>query len=273
MQDRVRREAKTSDEERYQKSGEKVAMNTRQAFDQQLSALEQDMVRLGGVVEEMLDQSMQALITQDPDLAKEVINRDDLADSLDLYIETRCIRLLALQQPVSRDLRTIGSILKAVTDLERIGDLSVDIARAALHLANQPDLRSLEELSEMAELVKQMVRHTLRAFVERDMEAVERLCATEDDEIDYRYNRLFSHLLDPMGKEPALAVPAAHLILVAHYLERIADHCTNVGERIYYMETGHFIKSPKLPPVVCDLPDEAASAAPEDGHLSPGSGA
>src|SRR6266851_4690388 len=193
-------------------------MNTRHAFDQQLTALEHDIVRLGGLVEEMLDHAMEALISQDPDLAKEVINRDDLADSLDLYIETRCMRLLALQQPVSKDLRTIGSILKAITDLERIGDFSVDIARAALRLASQPDLLPLEELLEMAELVKQMVRHTLRAFVGRDMQA-------------------------------------AHLILVAHYLERIADHCTNVGERIYYMETGSFIKSPKLHQVVYNLPN------------------
>jgi phosphate transport system protein len=221
-------------------------MNTRHIFDEQLTALEQEMVRLGGVVEEMLGQAMQALIAQDPDLAKEVINRDDLADSLDLYIETRCMRLLALQQPVSRDLRTIGSILKAVTDLERIGDFSVDIARTAVRLAGQPAFKPPEELSEMAELVKQMVRHTLRAFVDRDMEAVERLCTTEDDEIDYRYNRLFSQLLDPMAEETMPAVQAAYLILVSHYLERIADHCTNVGERIYYMETGHFIKSPKL---------------------------
>ena len=244
-------------------------MNTRHAFDQQLTALEHDIVRLGGLVEEMLDHAMEALITQDPDLAKEVINRDDLADSLDLYIETRCMRLLALQQPVSRDLRTIGSILKAVTDLERIGDFSVDIARAALRLASQPDLLPLEELLEMAELVKQMVRHTLRAFVERDMEAVERLCTTEDDEIDYRYNRLFSHLLDPMGKEPAMAMQAAHLILVAHYLERIADHCTNVGERIYYMETGSFIKSPKLHQVVYNLPNDSAPEGTEDGSVAP----
>src|SRR5260370_19716686 len=126
-------------------------MNPRHAFDQQVTALEHDIVRLGGVVEEMLDLAMEALVTQDPDLAKEVINRDDLADSLDLYIETRCMRLLALQQPVSRDLRTIGSILKAITDLERIGDFSVDIARTAVRLASQPDLRPPEGVSEVAE--------------------------------------------------------------------------------------------------------------------------
>jgi phosphate transport system protein len=244
-------------------------MNTRHAFDEQLTALEEEMVRLGGVVEEMLDQAMQALVTQDPDLAKEVINRDDLADSLDLYIETRCMRLLALQQPVSRDLRTIGSILKAVSDLERIGDFSVDIARTAVRLAGEPAFRPPEELSEMAELVKQMVRHTLRAFVDRDMQAVERLCTTEDDEIDYRYDRLFSQLLDPMAKESMPAMQAAYLLLVAHYLERIADHCTNVGERIYYMETGHFIKTPKLQQIALGLPDEIPAAV-EDGHSNSG---
>jgi phosphate transport system protein len=244
-------------------------MNTRQAFDQQLTALEQDIVRLGGLVEEMLDHAMEALITQDPDLAKEVINRDDLADSLDLYIETRCMRLLALQQPVSKDLRTIGSILKAITDLERIGDFSVDISHVALRLADLPDFQPPEQLSKMAELVKRMVRHTLRAFVDRDMEAVERLCATEDDEIDYRYNRVFSELLDQMTREPAKAAPDAYLILVAHYLERIADHCTNVGERIYYMETGHVKKTPKLQQVVYNLPNDSAPEGTGDGYVAP----
>lgn len=243
-------------------------MNTRHAFDQQLAALQQDMVRLGGVVEEMLDHAMEALVTQDQDLAREVINRDDLADSLDLYIETRCMRLLALQQPVSQDLRTIGSILKAVTDLERIGDFSVDIARTALRLATQPSLPLLDELSEMAAMVKQMVRDTLRAFVERDIEAVQRLCTTEDDAIDYRYNRLFSHLIEPMGTDPGLAAQAANLVLVAQYLERIADHCTNVGERIYYMETGNLVKGSKLQQVAHDLSDDAISAPASDGRLT-----
>src|SRR5260370_9247198 len=249
-------------------------MNTRHAFDQQLTALEHDIVRLGSLVEEMVDHAMEAVISQDPDLDKEVINRDDLADSLDLYIETRCMRLLALQQPVSKDLRTIGSILKAITDLERIGDFSVDISHVALRLADLPDFQPPEQLSEMAELVKQMVRHTLRAFVDRDMQAVERLCATEDDEIDYRYNRIFSELLDQMTREPAKAEQDAYRILGAHYPDRTADNPTNVGERIYYMETGHVKKTPKLQQGVYNLPpDEVRSTATEEGHRNSGSGA
>jgi len=168
------------------------------------------------------------------------------------------MRLLALQQPMSKDLRTIGTILKAITDLERIGDFSVDIARATLRLVNQPYFRIEEELPEMAELVKQMVRHTLRAFVDRDLEAVERLCTTEDDEIDHHYNRLFTRLLDQMQKEPAVVVQATYFIMVAHYLERIADHCTNVGERIYYMQTGHLKEAPKLHHIGWGLPDQGA---------------
>jgi phosphate transport system protein len=244
-------------------------MKTRHAFDQQLTALQQDIVRLGGVVEEMLDQAMLSLNTQDQDLAKEVINLDDLADSLDLYIETRCMRLLALQQPVSKDLRTIGSILKATTDLERIGDFSVDIARAGLHLADYPDFAPNQDLTEMAELVKQMVRHTLRAFVDRDMEAVERLCTSEDDEIDYRCNRLFTQLVEQVDGRPRSMAQSAYLILVAHYLERIADHCTNVAERIFYMETGRLKKTPKLQQVVYDLPNENGAAVIENGQGSP----
>src|SRR5229473_229657 len=213
-------------------------MNTRHAFDQQLTALEHDIVRLGGIVEEMLDHAMEALISQDPDLAKEVINRDDLADSLDLSIETRCMRLLALQQPVAKDLRTIGTFLKAITDLERVGDYSVDIARIALRLADHPGPLPRVDLAGMSEAVKSMNRHTLRAFVDRDLEAVQRICTEEDDVVDHAYHTMVDELLELMRREPSQVVPAAYFILAARSLERIADHLTNVAERIQYMETG-----------------------------------
>jgi phosphate transport system protein len=213
-------------------------MNTRQHFNQQLRQLEEDMVRMGAVVEEMVDKAVRALMERDIDLANEVINEDDLADSLDLHIEQRCMRLLALQQPMSKDLRTIGSILKAITDLERIGDFSVDIARATQRIADKPYFRPLVDIPRMADKVKEMVRDTLKAFVERDLEAVMRICKEDDDVVDAYQNALIHELIEAMQQDPKCVHQAAHLMLITRYLERIADHCTNVAERVYYMETG-----------------------------------
>lgn len=211
---------------------------TRLTFDHQIKELEQDLLRLGSVVEGMLERAMRALINQDVPLADHVVDEDDVADHLDLSIETKCMHLLALQQPMSKDLRTIGSILKAITDLERIGDFSVDIAKIAKNLADEPFYKPLPDIPRMAELSQAMVRNTLKAFVDRDLAAVHRICTDDDDAVDYLNHSLFDQLLQQMHDEPRLVVQSAYLILVVRCLERIADHCTNVGERIHYMETG-----------------------------------
>jgi phosphate transport system protein len=211
---------------------------TRQTFDAQLRELEQDLLRMGTHVEEMVDQAVRALLNRDIALARTVIATDDVADDLDLSIELRCMRLLALQQPMAKDLRTIGTVLKAITDLERIGDYSVDIAHIALRLVDHPGPLPRVDIAGMSESVKAMIRSTLRAFVDRDLAAVRRICAEEDDVVDHAYRQLFDELLELMRREPAQVVPAAHFILAARALERIADHTTNVAERIQYMETG-----------------------------------
>lgn len=211
---------------------------TRQAFDLQLKELEQDLLRMGSHVEEMEDQAVRALLNRDVTLAETVIAADDTVDALDLSIETRCMRLLALQQPMAKDLRTIGTFLKAITDLERVGDYSVDIAHIALRLRDHPGPLPRVDLAGMSEAVNAMNRHTLRAFVDRDLEAVHRICTEEDDVVDHAYHRMVDELLDLMRREPGQVVPAAYFILAARSLERIADHLTNVAERIQYMETG-----------------------------------
>jgi len=211
---------------------------TRQAFDTQLRDLEQDLLRMGSYVEEMENQAVRALLSRDAVLAQKVIDEDDVVDDLDLSIETRCMRLLALQQPMAKDLRTIGTFLKAITDLERIGDYSVDIARIALRLVDHPGALPRVDLAGMSEAVNAMNRHTLRAFVDRDLEAVWRICKEEDDVVDHAYHQMVDELLELMRQEPNQVVPAAYFILAARSLERIADHLTNVAERIQYMETG-----------------------------------
>ena len=181
---------------------------TRQAFDAQLRELEQDLLRMGSHVEEMEDQAVSALLNRDAALAQVVIDEDDIVDDLDLSIETRCMRLLALQQPVAKDLRTIGTFLKAITDLERIGDYSVDIARIALRLVDHPGPLPRVDLAGMSEAVNAMNRHTLRAFVDRDLAAVHRICSQEDDVVDHAYHQMVDELLDLMRQEPGQVVPA-----------------------------------------------------------------
>jgi phosphate transport system protein len=211
---------------------------TRHAFDTQLRELEQDLLRMGSHVEAMEDQAVRALLERDAALAQSVIAQDDVVDDLDLSIETRCMRLLALQQPMAKDLRTIGTVLKAITDLERVGDYSVDIARIALRLMDHPGPLPRVDLAGMSESVKSMNRHTLRAFVDRDLGAVRRICLEEDDVVDHAYHQLVDELLELMRRDPSQVVPATYFILAARALERIADHLTNVAERIQYMETG-----------------------------------
>src|SRR5260370_675494 len=139
---------------------EPMMRTTRQAFDTQLRDLEQDLLRMGSYVEEMENKAVRALLNRDAILAQKVIDEDDVVDDLDLSIETRCMRLLALQQPMAKDLRTIGTFLKAITDLERIGDYSVDIARIALRLVDHPGPLPRVDLAGMSEAVTTINRPT-----------------------------------------------------------------------------------------------------------------
>jgi phosphate transport system protein len=211
---------------------------TRRSFDAQLQELEQDLLRMGSHVEEMTDHAVRSLLTRDAALARSVIEADDVADALDLSLETACMQLLALQQPMGKDLRTIGTVLKAITDLERIGDYAVDIAYVALLLTDHPGPLPRVDLEGMTTAAKGMIRNTLRAFVDRDLAAVHRICKEDDDEVDQAYYRLFDELVNLMRRDPDQVVPATQFILVARFIERIADHVTNVAERIQYMETG-----------------------------------
>ncbi|HOF87213.1 MAG TPA: phosphate signaling complex protein PhoU [Armatimonadota bacterium] len=209
----------------------------RQTFDAQLRALEQRLLRMGGFVEGMLEDAVKALAKQDTQLAEEVVRRDDVADEQDIDIESTCMHLLALQQPLSKDLRVIGTALKITTDLERIGDYSVDIAKAALILAGARYPAPLTRIPRMAEYTVAMVQGALEGFVHRDFRKIEEVIAL-DDKVDALYVEVWEMLLQEMRQSSENIVRAANLILVARYLERIADHAVNVAERVYYMETG-----------------------------------
>jgi len=192
---------------------------------------------MGGVVEQMLLKCVKALVDRDIPLADETIDMDDIVDGYNLDIETRCLRLLALQQPMARDLRTIAAALKIITDVERMGDYAVDIAKTAKILLEKPLFKPLVDIPRMAKIVQRMLHESLAAFVNRDLGLIEKI-TQEDDKVDRLNRALHDELVGMLEKDPSLASQAVRLILIARYLERIADHVTNVCERVYYMETG-----------------------------------
>jgi len=216
---------------------QKVPGSLRHSFEHQLAELQDDILRMGSYVVEMVNVAMQSLVRRETELAEHVVEMDDTADYMELQIEHTCMRLLALQQPMSRDLRIIGTALKVITDLERIGDFAVDIAKTARRLSSEPYFKPLADLPRMASAVEWMVRECIHAYVEHDLDLVQQVVA-RDDEVDEYYDRLFTELLKRMEQDPSVIRQAAWLLHVARFLERIADHAVNVAERVHYVETG-----------------------------------
>lgn len=209
----------------------------RKSFADELNEMKQDILKMGSVVEEMLVGSVRALQLRDEMLADETIAKDDLVDGYNVVIEQRCLRLLALQQPMARDLRTIAAGLYIIKDVERMGDYALDIAKAAKKLAGTDPIKDLIDIPKMGQIVQGMLHDSLHAYVNQNVQAISEV-ARQDDEVDALYRRVRDDLIALIQERPATTLAAVELILVARYLERIADHITNVGERIAYMETG-----------------------------------
>jgi phosphate transport system protein len=210
---------------------------TRMHFLEELESLRSQLLEMGSVVDIMVAQSIEALTRQDTALAEEVIRRDDEVDAQDLAIEAECMRLIALQQPLARDLRLVGTAMKVITDLERIGDHAVDIAKTARKLARDTFFKQLVDLPHMADRVRFMLHNAMYALVNHDIELVDKVIAA-DDEVDDLFHKIREELHTAMGRDSNLVVQGSYLLFVAHYLERIADHAVNIAERVYYVETG-----------------------------------
>lgn len=193
---------------------------------------------MGTLVATMLRQAVDALQQNDVALAEGVLVQDDAVDEMDRKIEAQCIRLLALQQPMARDLRQIESALKVVTDLERIGDHAVDIAKIARKMAQEFYLKQpLLDVGPLSKMALTMVHQSLEALVRYDQELAVKVC-DDDDAVDEAFKVLREELLNLTQREPVHIFPASYLLLVVVYLERIADHATNIAERVSYIETG-----------------------------------
>jgi len=214
----------------------------RQSFDQDLEALRQDLVRMGLIVQDSIKNAVDALARRDKALARQVMDGDDTIDAMQVDIEDRCISLIARQQPVAKDLRILGTGLKITTDLERIGDHAFDIAKIVLLIGDEPLIKPLVDIPRMAVMAQSMLDDSLQAYLNLDIQLAEKVCR-DDDMVDKLYHQVFRELLTYMLEDPKKINQATQLIFVARYLERIADHSTNVAEWVIYLVTGERMRT------------------------------
>ncbi|MBM3305078.1 MAG: phosphate signaling complex protein PhoU [Candidatus Aminicenantes bacterium] len=210
-------------------------------FDEELKALKEKLLEMAARAEEQIALAVRALKERREDLAGEVLGREAAINRLDIEVDEMAMKLLALRQPMAADLRFITSAMSIGTDLERIGDLAVNIAERALDLLKRPQLKPLIDIPRMAELAQAMVRDALNAFVNGDEKLAKQVCE-RDDQVDEINDQVFRELLTYMMQDPGTITRAVDLILVGRHLERIADHATNIGEDVIYMVKGRTIK-------------------------------
>jgi phosphate transport system protein len=210
-------------------------------FHEELEALKQTLLAMGGLVEDQIRRVMAALLERDSDLAQEVIDRDRQVNAYDVEVDEKCVELLALHQPTAGDLRFITTAMKIVTDLERIGDQAVNIGQRALELNREPQLKPYIDLPRMAERAQRMVKESLDAFVARDTELARQVCA-EDAEVDALKEQIFRELLTFMMADARTIPRAIRLILISRFLERVADHATNIAEMVIFMVESKMVR-------------------------------
>lgn len=219
---------------------------TRQAYIEELESLRQEISTMGREVGNALAASVQSLLEKDEVLARKVMLGDDVIDGMNVAVEDRCMLLIARQQPLARDLRIIATGLKISTDLERIGDHAHDIAKITTDLETALFVNKATDIPKMAEVAGKMLQDSIKAYNTFDVRLAEEICAT-DDIIDALYAKTFQDLSKFVVEDAAAVKQATQLIFVARYLERVADHATNIAEWIIYLVTAERIrKVPKL---------------------------
>lgn len=210
-------------------------------FEDELQQLKEKLLRMSNLVEEAISMSIKSLVERDAGLAQRVLDQDDLIDGLEIEVDELCLKLLALQQPQARDLRFIAGSMKIVNDLERMGDLAVNIAHRSLDLLKVPLLKPLIDIPRMAKSAQGMLKDSLNAFVNNDVQLAKEVCR-RDDEVDQLNVQIFRELLTYMLQDPSSVQRAVDLILVAKSLERIADHSTNIAEDVIYIVEAKVVK-------------------------------
>jgi phosphate transport system protein len=217
--------------------------HTDKVYEAELSQLRDRLLAMGGSVESAMAGAVRALTERDPALAEKVIVGDRDVNRAEVEIDDMCRRLLALRQPAASDLRFITTALKIVTDLERMGDLAVNVAERALDLTQSPPVRPFHDLTELADLSGSQLNKALDAFVERDVKKAEEVIEG-DDMLDALYHRLFNNLLAYMMEDSRVIRRATSIMFAAKQLERFGDHATNVAEMVVYMVRGTDVRHP-----------------------------
>ncbi len=214
-------------------------MPTRKLFETRLNELRDQVLKMGGMVEEELRLALQALDALDEELAHQVIDSDATVNAQRFAIENRCIELIATQQPVAHDLRVVVAVMNMIVDLERMGDQAKGIARIVPRLVNHPKIEQPEELKEMAEIVLSMLNQSMAAYAQNDIDMA-KLAAAQDEKVDDLYRHVFSRIMEDMAEaKKQKKVKAAYEVLrVAQELERFGDLTTNIVERIIFIATG-----------------------------------
>jgi phosphate transport system protein len=224
--------------------------HTDKRYEEELKKLREEILYMGGLVEDQIQKAVKTLVDRDSELAQVIIERDHEVNRLDVEIDDICIKLLALHQPAGRDLRFITTGLKITTDLERIGDMAVNICERALELNQEPQLKPYIDIPRMARVSQRMIRESLDAFVREDTDLALKVCK-DDDEVDQLNAQIFRETLTYMLENAQTISRATKIASVSKYLERIADHATNIAEMVIFMVKGKSIRHMKvLPPAV-----------------------
>jgi len=210
-------------------------------FQEELELLKRRLLEMGGLAEENVRLAVKGLVDRDHDVIARVMTGDEPLNNLHIEIDSRCFTLLALYQPMAADLRTIVAAFKINTDLERVGDLAVNIAEAARRYSSHAPVKKLIDIPRMATIAQSMLRDALDAFVRRDL-ALAQSVLNEDDRLDELKTQIFRELLTYMLQDPGTIEPALDLILVSRHLERIGDHATNIAEDVIFIVSARDVR-------------------------------
>jgi phosphate transport system protein len=213
----------------------------RTLFNTSIKELHSDILRMGSKVEKQLYLAVESLEKQDKEMALKVIKGDDIVDKMQKVIDDKCVKLLVMQQPLfATDLRDVFTATKTIADLERMADHAVDIAKITVRLIGETYIKELNHIGEMALIVRTMIKESLDAYVSRDLEKAMKVCEM-DNEVDAIYKQVFNELLATMQGSSAAVYQGAQLLFVCKFLERVADHATNICEATIYLVTGEYI--------------------------------
>ena len=221
--------------------------HTDKKYEEELRKLREEILYMGGLVEDQIQKAVASLVDRDSPSAELIIQRDHEVNRLEVEVDELCIRLLALHQPAAKDLRFITTALKITTDLERIGDMAVNICERTLELNKEPQLKPYIDIPRMARIAQNMIRQSLDAFVREDTGLALKVC-NEDQMVDDLNSQIFRETISFMVEDSHTISRAMNICSVSKYLERIADHATNIGEMVVFMVKGKSIRHLKVIP-------------------------